>query len=323
MFNCSVRILNTVGFIKMNIFDIFKPKIKVVTHSGGFHPDDVFACAALSLWAERQGKKLEIKRTRDEKFFATADFVVDVGMEYDEARNRFDHHQKGGAGMRENGVPYASFGLVWQKFGAEICQSKEIAKMVDEKLVVPIDAHDNGVNISIPNNLNVVEHITGQAILNFNPTWFEDYGSTNQAFKEALAFAKAILQREIAKAKSELEGAKMTKEAIEKQNNSEILVLEKYTDWEAEVSRHKDIKFVVYPHRNGQDWCVQTGRDNPQDFTSDRANFPVGWQGLRDGELANVIGVRDAVFCTNGGWYAVARSKDSALKMAQMALAQN
>ena len=194
----------------MNIFDIFKPKIKVVTHSGGFHPDDVFACAALSLWVERQGKKLEIKRTRDEKFFATADFVVDVGMEYDEARNRFDHHQKGGAGMRENGVPYASFGLVWQKFGAEICQSKEIAKMVDEKLVVPIDAGDNGVNISTTNNLNVIEYRVGAAISSFNPTWLEDERWTDKIFKKVLVWAEDILKREIAKARAEFEGAKTT-----------------------------------------------------------------------------------------------------------------
>lgn len=317
----------------MNILDIFKPKIRVVTHSGGFHPDDVFACATLSLWADGQDKRLEIKRTRDEKFFALADIVVDVGMKYDSARNWFDHHQKGGAGIRGNGptsqgfdgagIPHASFGLVWQKFGTEVCQSKEISKIVDERLVAPIDAGDNGINIFIPNNLNVVEHITGQAILNFNPTWLEDYQSTDQAFKEALTFAKAILKREIAKAKSELEGARMTKEAIEKQNNPEILVLEKYTDWEKEVSKHKNIKFVVYKHRNGSDWAVQTGRDDLEDYDSNRATFPQSWQGLRDGELANVIDIKDAVFCTNGGWYAVARSKDSALKMAQMALVKN
>ncbi len=317
----------------MSILDIFKPKIRVVTHSGSFHSDDVFACATLSLWAERQGKRLDIKRTRDEKFFAQADMVVDVGMEHNGVRNRFDHHQKGGAGARENnpisqgfdgaGIPHASFGLVWQKFGTEVCNSQEIAKMVDERLVAPIDARDNGVNISTPNEFKVTEYRVGDAISNFNPTWLENESLTDKIFQKVLILAKEILQREIAKAKSELEGARMTKEEIEKQNNPEILVLEKYTDWEKEVSKHKNIKFVVYKHRNGSDWAMQTGRDDLENYDSNRATFPQSWQGLRDGELANVINIKDAVFCTNGGWYAVARSKDSALKMAQMALAKN
>jgi uncharacterized UPF0160 family protein len=39
-------------------------------------------------------------------------FIFDIGGEYEEENNLFDHHQKGGAGVRENGVQYSSFGLV-------------------------------------------------------------------------------------------------------------------------------------------------------------------------------------------------------------------
>ena len=31
----------------------------------------------------------------------------------------------GGAGERENGIPYSSFGLIWQKYGLEICQGNQ------------------------------------------------------------------------------------------------------------------------------------------------------------------------------------------------------
>lgn len=36
--------------------------------------------------------------------------VVDIGGVYDLETNHFDHHQIGGAGKRENGIPYAAIG---------------------------------------------------------------------------------------------------------------------------------------------------------------------------------------------------------------------
>ena len=131
----------------MPMINLFKSKIKVVTHDGSFHADDVFACAALSLWAERNGRKIEIIRTRDENLIKRADIVLDVGMEYDPEKNKFDHHQKDGAGEREFGIRYSSFGLVWKKFGIELSGSEKAAKVIDKILVAPIDAYDNGFDL--------------------------------------------------------------------------------------------------------------------------------------------------------------------------------
>ena len=76
----------------------------IVTHGGKFHADDVFSVAALThLFPDAQ-----VVRTRDAKLIAAADIVVDVGQEYDAASGRFDHHQRGGAGARDNGIPYKS-----------------------------------------------------------------------------------------------------------------------------------------------------------------------------------------------------------------------
>src|SRR3990167_8310800 len=83
----------------------------VVTHSGNFHTDEVFACAVLSLLNDGN---IEVIRSRDSEVWATGDYVVDVGGEYNSERGRFDHHQEGGAGVRPNGIPYSSFGLVWK-----------------------------------------------------------------------------------------------------------------------------------------------------------------------------------------------------------------
>ena len=75
-------------------------KKTLITHNGSFHTDDIFACATLSLMLEKKGEKFEIIRTRDEEIIKTGDYVFDVGGVYDEEGNRFDHHQKGGAGVR-------------------------------------------------------------------------------------------------------------------------------------------------------------------------------------------------------------------------------
>lgn len=299
----------------------FRPTIDIVTHDGNFHADDVFACATLSLWAQKTGKRIKIKRSRSDKDISKANLVVDVGMQYDPGHGRFDHHQKGGAGTHDNGIPYASFGLVWKHYGMVVCDGdKDVFKEIENTLVVPIDARDNGVNISITNDLNVVDHRTSNAISAFNPTWQEGFGGTLNCFEKALAFASAIIEREIAWSKAEIVGAEITKEATRSQGEPAILILERKVDWHKTVTEFKKIKFVIYPHQESNDWSIQVGRDDLEDYESDRIKFPLEWRGLRDWELASASGVTDAVFCIKGGWYAVARSKEGAIKMAEIAL---
>ena len=90
--------------------------MKIVTHNGHFHTDELMAVAVLLL----KFPDAEVVRTRDEKIIKQADIAVDVGQIYDPASTRFDHHQPGGARKRENGIPYASFGLVWKEYGVEL-----------------------------------------------------------------------------------------------------------------------------------------------------------------------------------------------------------
>ena len=74
-------------------------------------------------------------------------------MFWDEAGHNFFERQGGECARREKksefgeAIEYACFGLVWQKFGQEICEGEEIADMLDKKLVSPIDAGDNGVEL--------------------------------------------------------------------------------------------------------------------------------------------------------------------------------
>ena len=50
--------------------------MKIVTHSGRFHADEVFSCAALSMVFSGD---VEIARSREPKAWETGDIVLDVG----------------------------------------------------------------------------------------------------------------------------------------------------------------------------------------------------------------------------------------------------
>ena len=67
-------------------------KMKIITHNGQFHADEVFACALI---LEHVGE-LEIQRTRvidAVEYSNTETFIVDVGGVYDPEMRNFDHHQ--------------------------------------------------------------------------------------------------------------------------------------------------------------------------------------------------------------------------------------
>ena len=64
-------------------------------------------------------------------------------------RGKYDHH-RGIAEIRENGVPYAAFGLLWEELGAEIL-GEELAEKFDEAFVQPLDNNDNtGEKMNLP-----------------------------------------------------------------------------------------------------------------------------------------------------------------------------
>lgn len=63
-------------------------------------------------------------RTRDKNIIdkakkSEAAMIIDAGGENDFEKFNIDHHQLEGAGSRENGIDYATAGLVWKYFGKE------------------------------------------------------------------------------------------------------------------------------------------------------------------------------------------------------------
>jgi len=297
----------------------FMKELKIVTHSGRFHADESFGVAALRIFFENKGIRPRIYRTRDEKVIREGDIVLDVGGVYNQAENRFDHHQEGGAGRRQNNIPYAAFGLVWKRYGEELAGSKEAANLIDEKLVEQIDSYDNGEVLFTPISKDIQPYLMNDVVSAYLPTWKEkdDSEAFDEAFNKAVAVARELLEREIKRAKDKLEASHFVREAYEKTKDKRVLVLDQSYPWREVADTLPELLFVIHPEDSK--WHVLAVRKSVSGFEN-RKSFPASWAGKRDVELAAVSGVPDAVFCHNKLFIAVAKSKEGAIVLARRAI---
>jgi len=291
--------------------------MRVATHDGSLHADEVFAIAALSLLEE-----VEIVRSRDEAVLATADARVDVGFRSDPDAGDFDHHQREGAGERPNGIRYASFGLVWRHHGACICAGDaEVAARVDQSLVQGVDANDTGQEIVTPVVDGVWPMTVNGVIGAFNPTWEEELGREEEdaRFAEAVALAARILEREIVSAGAGRRARALVEDAVARAEDPRVVVLDRNVPWkEVVVTQAPKALFVVYPKRQG--WGLEAVPRKLGSFDN-RRDLPAAWGGLDGPALARVTGVDDVLFCHAKRFLAVARSREAIDALATQALA--
>ncbi len=292
----------------------FSKKIQVITHDSHFHADDVCAVTCLSLL---YGNKIKVTRTRDPQKIERGDIVLDVGGKYDGVKF-FDHHQVGGAGRRDNTIPYASFGLIWKKFGKEITGSEAVAKRFDEVFVQSIDANDNGVSISEAKFPGVYPFKFDSFVFASNPTWKESGVGHDEKFFETVEFFKKIIAREILFLQHEEEAREKVLTDYAKAEDKRIIILEKHYPVQDVFTAIPETLFYIYP-RDGGIWGVRAVREAGADYKN-RKDFPASWAGKRDAELATVTGVPDAIFCHNGRFMIVAGSKEGALTLAKKAI---
>ena len=296
-----------------------KKLIELVTHDGSFHTDDIFACATLSILLENKKEKFKIIRTRNQKIIDSGDYVFDVGVIYNEKLNKFDHHQIGGAGKREGkeAIEYSSFGLVWKKFGPKICENKKVADRVDKKLVSPIDAWDNGFDLAV-NKCDVSPYFIQHIFFSMEPTWREN-SDIDKIFLKCVEMAKIILGREIIQAQDDILAEKSVIDIYQKTPDKRIIILDKEYPVQRTLHNFPEPLFVIYPRKTRNYWGVKAVKKDPKTFIN-RKNFPASWMGLRDEELQKITRVADSVFCHRRLFLAVAKSKEWAIKLAELAL---
>lgn len=231
-----------------------------ITHNGMFHADDVFSAALLKIRFPR----IEIKRVaRVPEGYC--------GLAFDIGGKEYDHHQKNSE-IRSNGIPYASFGLLWRKYGKELIAESEV-KRFDERFIQPIDHADN----MGPNNL------LSEVIMARNPVW-NSRKNIDEAFFETVELAKEILETEFLLIKAEQEAEKEVLSRYE-MSDGKVVILEDLIPWKKTLQTTNAL-FVVFPSERGG-YCVQSVPKYKEGHEC-KVLFPEEWAGESE-EILNTI----------------------------------
>ena len=276
---------------------------ELVTHAGNFHADDVFS----TMFLERLFGNISLIRLKEYQDNGTK-IAYDIGL------GAFDHHGKNNDKKRENGIHYCGFGLLWQKYGLEYLQKikledpKEVFEIIDELLVMQIDAFDNGeYSIDAPFNVYTLSNL----IEEFRPKTKEE--DENECFLRAVSFASTIFDQILKDAIKKAETIKIIKSKKE-WIKDKILILDEYIPYEYAIFKlNLDLNFVVYPS-NRDGYAAHTVPTKYKGFTP-KIPFKKEWAGLRDEELQKVSGVKTAKFCHKNLFLATAQTKEDALKL--------
>lgn len=264
---------------------------KGFTHEGGFHADDVFSSALLRML----NPHIVILRGNavPEKF---------DGIVYDIGGGKFDHHQNQKP-YRENGIPYAAFGLLWKEFGSLLLTDEDV-RIFDKEFVQQIDLSDNTGE----------HHELSQIISDFNPSW-DDEISIDERFWEAVEFAQTILKNRFQKIKAKRRAQKEVKRFLEEQEGS-VLVLDRFYPWK-DVVCVSDKLYVIFPSARGG-YMIQAVPQSAEVITLKKA-FPIEWRGKTQNELKKITGISTFTFCHMSGFICAADTIADAKKIAQLA----
>lgn len=291
---------------------------KVVTHNGSFHPDDVFAVATLQLVFGVEN--IEVIRSRSPKDFERADIVVDVGMVYDPEKGRFDHHQSDGP-IRENGLPYAAFGLVWKEFGEQLCGSKEISRKIEERIIQPIDAGDNGVALFELKSFEVSPIEIQDVIFSYHPVGDSTNDEFDKNFILAADFARNYLARKISKATYSETQKKKAEKIYEQATDKSLIVIEEHISKSCFI-KFEDTLVVVSPLNDEEGrWKVTTLPVDKNNMFAHRVLFPQSWASLEKERLQKVSGIEGLYFCHGNRHFLVAETREGAVAAAEAAIA--
>lgn len=283
---------------------IKKKDARAFTHGGKFHADDVFS-AALLFYINPEITILRGNRVPD-------DFD---GIVFDIGRGAYDHHQRDSR-VRENGVPYAAFGLLWEAVGAEIL-GEELAEEFDEAFVQPLDHNDN------TGEKNELANLIG----NFNPTW-DAQGGNDEAFFQAVSVAGMILENKFERYRGNERADRRVEEILEEHRqavtsgkrdseDAKILILPEFVPCQKRLSE-TEIAFVIFPSNRGG-YCIQPQK---KEYSMNyKCSFPSSWLGLEGEELSLVTGLKSAAFCHKGGFLMICGTLEDSVLACRSSLA--
>lgn len=295
-------------------------EINIGTHGGGFHPDDTVGTTIYEL--ANMEKDIFVVRIVDTRQLNGLDLALDIGG------GEFDHHMAGFNVRRKSGEKYASAGLMWRRFGEQAIKNviaeknidlntaeiQQIKEKIDKEVIIPVDQEDNGEKCS---------NHTFSFIPKFIPAWTEepDYDQAFQRVERVVAeILKEIIKEEAIKIATEKELEKRCSNV----SDDGILELPLQTmPWKEKVvgynkKRKTKINFVIFPHPTGG-WALQCVPPTMKKEFDQRIPLPKEWAGKTDEDLKKASGIKDAIRCHNGRFFAKAETKQSVIEMCKIA----
>lgn len=272
------------------------------------------------------------------------DILVDVGGEYDPARLRFDHHQRGFETTLSpaHKIKLSSAGLIYKHFGREVLETITGSQDANEldilyarvyhNFVEAIDAIDNGIS-QYPGDaqpLFVSRTDLSSRVGHLNPAWNEEGVDVDSRFRAAVQLTGDEFTREVLHlhrawwpARAIVTRALDARKHVH--SSGRIILLEQFAPWqshlfdlEAEQRVQPPVLYVLFCDQSGS-WRVQAVAEREDSFASRRA-LPEPWRGLRDDELSRVAGIPDCIFCHATGFIAGNKTREGAHAMALAAL---
>lgn len=312
------------------------------THNKMFHVDDVVAVATFCLIY----KKVIIVRSRDPEVLNKCKVIVDIGG------GRFDHHISGFNTKRENGITFASAGLVWREFGIDVVHKilyeednlwtlpqelcSDIVEKIDKEIIQYVDAEDNGIELgSHPLSF----------ISSYLPAWYDSSPNFDIQFYKVLEITINVLKQKIQEVIAQVYADTVINKRVKEEEYLSNHILEipcQVFPWLKPICAFNQntsnriyfifsrlfkrfnrytsngIYFIIFPYPAGG-WAAQCVPPSFNKKFKQIIPFPKAWAGQSD-NLAKISGIDEAILCANGRFFARATTKKGIIKMCKTAM---
>lgn len=319
----------------------------IATHDGSFHADETLACAILTYLYENSN----IIRSRDPKILETADLIIDVSGKNDE--RHYDHHSNDFTLKRENGIFYATAGIIWKKCGIEYLHKiydefvKDHLPNLDEKIFEKaflrldkeimwmVDLNDNGqLNSFIDNSLWTLNDKEQQIVNNLNELYRLEPSipylvamqnlpnvsgqEQNKNFFNTVKILRSLMQNCAI-------NALHTEYGIDKvlkcYDGGPLLIMHERLPWTnavlANYDLFKDCFLAIYPDRK-RGWRIQSLPISAAQRFKNRCSAPSSWRGLDGLKLDKETMLTNTIFVHKAGFTGGAMDFETNLEMAKL-----
>ncbi len=299
--------------------------MKIITHNGQFHADEVLAFTILNYVFEN----CKLERTRDQKIIDEGDIIIDVGKIYDSENNKFDHHQEDCNELfyEKSNIPMSSVGMVYKKYGKSYLNKLlSIESSIDyiddnlynevyENIIKEVDAIDNGIN-NIYNKFNINTGIS-RIISRFNSNDVFNEEEQKKQFYNASKYAQNVLEIIATDLHSKNiifnEEYEKIKNLINSTKKNYIIVNFDCINWYKCINQY----YIDNDNKNKIDWIIYRDDKNWRIRTIFRDS-----KKLKNEEFIrnNMKNAEDLIFVHKSNFLASAKTKDSIKDIAKLSI---